>query len=270
VTYAEREESVYEGNPIELYQFEREDGIAWRYTSSDESRIYLGNFYTAIPMQRNAIEVSQDTIKATLKIEMPVDEDFIQQFVTEPPFIAIAVTVWRYHEDNTEVVGLWTGRVINIEIQESTATVLCESSYTSLKRNTLRRVYSVRCPHLLYGPVCKVDKNFFVENVTVASFSGTQVTSTGFDLTPEQYFLGGYVEHTKNGFLSRRFVIDQVDDTITLELPLYNLEIGDVLVSYPGCSHTLTICNTKFSNVANYGGQPWIPDKNPLGGVPIF
>jgi len=271
MTYAEREESVYEGNPIELYQFTRDDGTIWRYTSSDSDKIYLGNIYTAIPVQRNAIEISQDIFRATLEIEMPSTIDFIQQFVTEPLFLRIAVVVFRYHLDNDEVVLLWTGRVINVEQKgESTGKILCESAYSSLKRPSLRRLYGASCPHVLYKTICKVDESLYEENATITNIDGLDITSPTYGGFADGYFLGGYVELTKDGEFTKRFITNHVGSVITVNLPLYSAELGDILVSYPGCDHTLDTCFNKFNNVLNYGGQPWIPDRNPMGGVSIF
>lgn len=270
MTYAAREASVYEGNPIELYQFERDDNMTWRFTSSDSDKTYLGNVFLATPIKRNNIEVSQDVERSTLKIEMSSTEDFIQQFVSEPTFLRINVTLWRYHLDDSQVVSLWTGRVINVEQKESTAIVVCESSQSSLRRPTLRRLYSATCPHLLYGPVCGVDKTLYEINAIISGIDGLDITSTSYGAFSDGYFLGGYAEYTKNATFLRRFITNHVGDVITLNLPLYTAGIGDTLVTYPGCDHSLATCNNTFSNVLNYGGQPWIPVKNPLGGATIF
>jgi uncharacterized phage protein (TIGR02218 family) len=270
MTYAEREESIYEGNPVELYQFLREDGKVWRYTSADENQTYAGNLYTAIPIQRDEIEASQDIERASLKVEMPSTIDFAQQFISEPPFIRYSLTMWRYHVGDSQVVSLWIGRVINVLQKESTAEVLCESSQSSLKRTTLRRLYQKSCPHVLYGDNCRVDKSLFETLATVSGVSGLDIISAQYAIVESRYFLGGYVEITKNGDLFRRFITNHVGPVITVNLPIYGLSVGDILTSYPGCNHGVLACKVKFNNIENYGGFPWIPDKNPMGTVPIF
>ncbi|MES0340689.1 MAG: phage BR0599 family protein [Candidatus Humimicrobiaceae bacterium] len=271
MTYKDQEESVYDGNPIELYEFFREGGSAWRFTSSDSNKTYLGNIYFATPLLRNSIEQSQDVTRAALTIEMSSTEDFIQQFIVEPLFTKISIIIRRYHESDitNQVVALWQGRVINVEQKESTASITCESSYTSLKRPTLRRLYSTSCPHLLYGPICTVPKSLLQVNATIDSISGVTIISSDYDeLAP--YFIGGYVEHTKDGTTVRRFIVNESTNVIQLNLPLYVAEVGDTLVTYPGCDHTKNTCNNRFNNVINYGGQPWIPQKNPMTGTSIF
>ncbi len=48
------------------------------------------------------------------------------------------------------------------------------------------------------------------------------------------------------------------------------LVAGMTLKAYPGDDHTLATCATKFDNVANYGGFPYFPEKNPFGGSPVY
>jgi uncharacterized phage protein (TIGR02218 family) len=274
MSYEEREESVYEGNPIELYEFFREGTSAWRFTSSDSNKEYLGNLYFATPMLRNSIEQSQDIVRASLTIEMPSSEPFIQQFITEPLFTKISIIIRRYHEGDTEYVSLWQGRVINVEQKESTASITCESSYTSLKRPTLRRLYQTSCPHLLYGPICTLTNTDYRVQATISIIDGVIITAPQYSSYTPPHFVGGYVEHTKEGVIVRRFIVDNTTElattTITLNLPLYQAEVGDTLFTFPGCDHTIDTCDTKFSNSINYGGQPWIPQKNPMTGTPVF
>jgi hypothetical protein len=68
-----------------------------------------------------------------------------------------------------------------------------------------------------------------------------------------------------------RYIIDHSGTQLTLIVPLSDLtedvndSSGDALVAlYPGCDHTRETCKDKFDNLANYGGFPWIPSKNPF------
>ncbi|MEW6169845.1 MAG: phage BR0599 family protein [Pseudomonadota bacterium] len=59
-------------------------------------------------------------------------------------------------------------------------------------------------------------------------------------------------------------------DSITLAAVPPGLSVGATVVLYPGCDHTLSTCESKFGNSANFGGFPFIPTKNPFGGSPIY
>lgn len=271
MTYDSREKSVYGGEPIEIYKFDREGISIWRYTSADRDLVVGGQVYLAAPIKRNDIEGSQDVERTALKITMPADADFPEQFISSPPTDRISVEVRRYHYLDSELAFLWVGRVVNVEHREFEAIVLCESSVSSLKRPTLRRVYQTSCPHLLYGNECDLVKSTWAVPATLQSgTSGVTLKSSTFAGYADNYFSGGFVEIVVSSLINRAFITGHIGDTITTGLPLQGAAVGLPITVYPGCDHSLNTCATKFSNNVNYGGFPYIPTKNPMGGTPIF
>lgn len=270
MTYDMRETSAYEGSPVEIYLFDREGLQFWGYTSADTGQEYLGQTYTAVAIKRGKIEQSQDIIRNALTVTMPTNTEFIQQYIASPPTDRINLTLRRFHESDSEVKSLWVGRVINVAFKEERAEVRCEPVHSSLKRPTLRRFYQVSCPFLLYGNLCKADANSFKLTTSLTGVGGLVLTSSDFGLQTDGYYTGGYVELLTGGVYNKRFVTDHTGNDITVNLQLVGAATGSTVNAYPGCSHNITVCNDKFSNILNYGGQPWIPRKNPMGGSPIF
>lgn len=273
MAYETLEESQYGGAPIELYEFARGTVEYWRYTSADTDQTYFGSIYDAVPIQRNSFEQSQNVEATSLTITMPVTAEFPQLYIAAPPSDPISFTLRRFHENDTEVVSIWIGRVVNVEFKEETVEVMCESIYTSLKRPTLRRLYQRSCPHVLYNQVdgsCNLDKDLFKVTATLSAVSGVTLTSATFGTYSDGYFSGGFVEIVSGGHTNRRYVTNHVGNDLTLNLQLTGAAATLDVDAFPGCAHNLTDCNTKFSNIENYGGMPWIPQKNPMGGTPIF
>lgn len=270
MTYNARETSSYEGSPIELFLFNREGVEYWGYTSADEDQSYLGQAYTAIAIKCPDIEHSQDLIRNALTITMPADTPFAVQYISSPPTDRISLTIRRFHDEDAEIKSIWIGRVINVEFKEEIAEVRCEPIHTSLKRQTLRRFYQTPCAFTLYGDRCGVSRNSYKLTTTLSAISGTTITSSDFGLKADGYYAGGYAEFLSGGLYTKRFITDHVGNDITLNLSLTGAVVGSSVDVYPGCSHNTTECNSKFSNILNYGGQPWIPRKNPMGGSPIF
>jgi hypothetical protein len=58
--------------------------------------------------------------------------------------------------------------------------------------------------------------------------------------------------------------------TITLFSFPVGLASGAEVRAYAGCNRTLDECKTRFDNVANFGGMPFIPTKNPFGSDPLY
>jgi uncharacterized phage protein (TIGR02218 family) len=47
---------------------------------------------------------------------------------------------------------------------------------------------------------------------------------------------------------------------VVLFLPMpFDLAVGDTFTILPGCDKTIGTCNTKFSNVLNFRGEPHVP-----------
>ena len=87
---------------------------------------------------------------------------------------------------------------------------------------------------------------------------------------PANYFTGGMIVWDNGTFELARFIISHSGDVLELDLALSDFPTGTSILIYPGCNRTLDDCNTKFSNVANYGGQPFYPRKDPFSGDNIF
>lgn len=271
MTYDIIERSVSEGQPIELYEFSR-TVQTWKYTSDDEDYDLSGAIFSAIPIKRSKVEQSQDPGKNPVTVELPFDASFVQQYISSPPSASIALTIRRIHRTDTddEIVVIWIGRVVNVLFRDSLAIIRCEPIFTALKRPALRRLYQTTCPHVLYGAVCLANKATFQLNATLFSASGTTLQSTDFASEADGYFTGGYIDLVQDGDISNRFILTHVGNTITINLPFAGILNDDDVVVFPGCDHTLSVCVNKFDNVNNFGGQPFIPEKNPFGVVSVF
>ena len=64
-----------------------------------------------------------------------------------------------------------------------------------------------------------------------------------------------------------RSVADDIRDGSTvilrLTLPFKNAEVSDSITVTAGCDKAFGTCDTKFSNIENFGGIPYMPDENP-------
>lgn len=269
MTYSTRESSEFDGQPIEIYSFFR-GGNVWRYTSADEDKTVSGQVYEAIPISRSTIEQTQEMARSNLTLHMTKDADLLTQFRGSPPTSVINLNIKRYHEGLQEFITMWLGRVINVKFTETEGEVRCEPVYTSLRRPVLRMRYQTTCPHVLYGNGCNVIRSNFLVNGTLLSNSGTLINIGEAALKPNGYFSGGYIDWTNSGDTQRRFILSHTGQQLEINLPFSGIIGGASMVMYPGCDHLLLTCNDKFSNVVNYGGQPFYPGKNPFIGTSIF
>ena len=271
MTYDAIEISVRDAQPVELYTFTRGPEV-FRFTTAQETHLFAGQTYTAFPIQRSKIEATQDVSRNPINFSADRSLPFVQQYISAPPTDIIDVTIQRFHVTDVaqEAVVFWLGRVVNVKFKADEVQIRSEPIFTALKRPALRRLYQANCPHLLYGPVCTVNRSLFLVNAVITQVSGITLDAVAFGSQVDGYFTGGLIEWTNNGLINKRFVTDHVGQQITINLPFAGIQVTDSVEIFPGCDHTLATCVAKFANELNYGGFPYIPVKNPFAGVSVF
>ena len=277
MAFTDAETSIFDNDPIELYQFKR-NGTSFRYTSSDEDVIFQANTYTAASLKRGRIEATPDLGKNNLKIKTSRRLPFASQFLTSSPTDVIELTITRIHDSDADPAITWIGRVINVSFADNETEITAAPLSSSLKRPGLRRPYQLDCPHVLYeSATCRVVQSLQAVTGNISAVSGNLITAPEFIISinalyDANHFVGGIVEFTTASLTDRRFITDHDNATgqLTLNLPYADLVIGSVVVAYPGCDRLVGTCNGKFANLVNHGGFPFIPTKNPMDGTSVF
>lgn len=268
MTFDSRERSPDLGSPIELYDFVI--GLEhFRYTSSDATFVFSGETFTKAQIERSQFEETDELTKSDLTLTVARDFAIADQFRVAPPSYVVLLNLYRTHDGDTERNLIWTGRVLNASWEGVRATLYCENLMTAMQRPLLRRVVSRQCMHVLYGNRCKVVNTAHKVETSVFTFAGTtvEVTAGALSVQPDGYYAGGYVElELSPGRLTKRTIISQVGDVLTISHPIPDLEATADIDVFPGCDHLPATCNTKFANKANYGGQENMPRRNPFGG----
>lgn len=264
MSYTSQETAEHTGQPVELFFFAH-GARAWRYTSashdiSPPASPPMDGLYLATAIKRSAIAQSTEKGRNTLTLDVPRDMDLLREFVGVPLPGAVAVTVMRLHQrdDAFELLTVWTGRVLGASWRADAAKLECEPSSVSLARNGLRQLYALTCTHVLYDSLCKAAP-IPVANA-VFSVSGVAIEMAPASLLPGE-FAGGWVEAV--GGDKKTMIVSNTDSTVTL-LSLSPFIEGEAVMLYRGCDKTLTTCRDKFGNLPNYGGFPFIPNKNPF------
>lgn len=277
MSYDSLEIGTETSKPIELYEFSYQN-VVTRWTSADRE-ILLGPSLYRVPtggISRSDIEDAGKNV-SNPSITLTVRNDFapIQVFSAYPPSDVVNLTIKRLQSDDTsEVITIWSGRVLSVGWGVEKAKVTCQNIFTRLKQPGLRRLYGANCPHLLYSQgdgECKLSRAAFKVTATLTTVDGLALTSAAFDALPDGHFAGGLLDLLVSpGIYDKRGIKTHVGDTITLTHPLAELVAGIVVDVYPGCDKTQATCITKFNNVVNFGGFPYTPKKNPFGTDTVF
>ncbi len=276
MSFASVEGSRQKGSPVSLYLFVYGDGPQSFYAYTDAEQIvnYAGVAYQPIPIDRGSIASSGSLDKAAVEITTSKDVELATLFRIYPPSQVINLFIRQGHIDDGDFLVCWTGRVLSCSREDNETHFSCEPISTSLKRNGLRRPYQYACPHVLYGPQCRANRSAATTTIYPIGFSGvTLVLPENWTNRPQKY-IGGMVQWTTaNGDTVLRTILNYSGTNVfALSGPVSNLPPGSPVNMILGCNHQTGTavqpngdCLPLHGNIHNFGGQPWIPLKNPIG-----
>lgn len=272
MTYDAREISADLGAPVEIYEFVR-GAYRIRLTSADRDIQFAGNPYIRTTLSRSGIESGLEVARANLTITGPRTMEVADWHRVAPPADVITLTIWQRHlgDPDDEFAVIWQGRVVSVEFEGAAASIACENVYTSIRRAGLRRAYQRTCAHVLYSAECRAVPGSFSVAGTISAVSGLTISSAAFGTVASGYLVGGYVQIARaSGQFERRAITDHTSVSVTLAQAIVAVAVGEGVTAFPGCDHTTETCVSKFNNLANFGGMPYIPTKNPFDGSPVY
>lgn len=260
MTYAAQETGIATGAPAELYKFSGFNQT-WYYTSADEEINYLGNTYLPGVMKRSENAIEGQDGESNIDLTTARDNEVAMLYRVIVPARTITLTIYRLHrsEVTPEVIVYWQGRIRSVTWKNSEAIINCSLQGT-FKRQGPNMLYQKVCPHILYSPRCGVSKEGFKVTGQITAINGSVITTDVAGSQADGYWLAGYAE--TGGEV--RAIIAHSGAVVTLMVPLAEASVGDTLTLYAGCNHSKTDCATKFNNVLNFGGMPYMPIKNPF------
>lgn len=270
MTFETREVSVQDGAPVELYTFTVYDTL-YRYTSAAQNVTHQSQFYQAYAINRSEIESTDELPRNDLTIDCPLDFPILAFYDSAPPSDVILLSISRFHRGDLDSVVWWRGRVLNGKREGDRGLLYCENKFTALKRTGLRRLYTSMCPHVLYGPACRVVEASFSATATLDGVSGIELDSTAFAALPDGRLAGGLISwEPEAGRIERRGIKSHVGQRVEITHPIPGLESLATVTYSPGCTHQRQVCDQVFDNIVNYGGFPFVPRQNPMGNTSVF
>lgn len=267
--------SRFFGRPTELYRFTYgpNPNDSRFYVDGERTILHAGDTYSPVPIKRGSTSNSGSLDKSTMEVSMPHTLAIPQLFRVYSPSHPVTLTVFQGEnaDPDAQFIAVWVGRVVSIAFEGIEAKLSCEPVSTSFRRSGLRRNYQYMCPHILYGPQCGADKIAATAATTAYAVNGRSVTLNGLLSSPDRY-IGGMLEWvTPAGIAEARTILSATTVSGRSQLQLTGIASGllpgRTVSVVRGCRHTLPACIEDHDNAPNYGGDPWIPTKNPIGNV---
>lgn len=260
------DQAEYGSEPVELFQFLGPQNLF--LTTAQENIIFGGNTYVPAQINHDEIKNTDEITKQTLRLQIRDDTNLLQEFIAGVPLANTAINLYRHIYGLDEIRLLWTGRIVSVSFNANGyAEISCDSIFTTLQHVGLRAHFQRQCRHVLFSPRCgiKEAKYSTIESIT-AMEGGTIITTPQSQSATPGHYTTGMIHF--NGLY--RLIIDHSGGKFTISGPLKGLGVGSQITSIRGCQHTFDFCQTVFNNTDNYGGFPFLPDKNPFGNDPVI
>lgn len=280
------EKSRAKGEPISLYFFRYGDqpDAYFAFTNHDKGVSTLFDpdvgEVTFLPetISHGAITAAGTLDKAALDIRTPHDADISLLWRQHPPSQVVTLTILQGHVGSQDFRVAWSGRVLGGALDKDESVFTCEPVSTSLKRPGLTRNYQYGCPHPVYSQgdgLCNASKEAATITRAVSTVEGAILNLPADWETEERKvkYVGGMVAWTRAD--GRK----EVRGIVRLATPNQMIVSGVALGLTGGMPVDLTLgcnhiwdedCTVLHNNAVNFGGQPWIPTKNPIGIVNIY
>lgn len=225
--------------------------------------------YTPVPIDRGDYAFSGTLDKSALSVMIPQTLPLAELFRVYPKsyVVTLAIRELEINDPDKEAKLYWAGRVLGCARADNQAKFTCEPISTATRRSGLRRNFQMGCPYVLYGRQCKANKASSTVVATPTSFDASTLTfSTSWsDVAHGVLYLGGQAIWTGlDGEPVMRNIIDVSANRIfTLAGLTTDLVAAQAVTLIRGCTHDMAGCNS-HNNIQNYGGNPFIPKKNPI------
>jgi uncharacterized phage protein (TIGR02218 family) len=260
----------------DLWTITLSGGVVVRWTSHDQPITYLGNTFAKGPMiERGSISERKGLEVATLDMAITAtnDTDFINgapliPFIKGHGLDGANVKLERaYAADWTNPVTIvgsvirFAGKVTSINsIKGARAEVTVSSWLVLLNASSPRNLFQAGCLHTLYDTECGLNPTSFRASGSVTSGGTGFFTSNLTGVAG--YYNQGRVVFTSgpNAGISRTVKTINGSGRFALVQPLpVACAIGDTFYAYAGCDLAQATCQSKFNNINNFKGTPFVP-----------
>lgn len=261
MSYDDYEKSVDDGAPVELYAFNSEV-YDFYFTNNHVPVTFGGNVYEPMQINRSDINISGVIVSPeTMDVTVPRDTEIGDKYgkAFSPPDMSLRI--FRRHRQEADYKKIFVGITVMFNHRSSDLFVIsCVPRIQMLlNRQMSANRYANKCNHDLFDNRCKVVRDDFTWETTIADIVG-----------PSNQYIEVANDHNVNGRLKfgdviingeYRMILNNTDDVIKVRYPFTEIEIGDPVVLVAGCAKTKPAC-IEFDNFVNYGGFPLQPKKN--------
>lgn len=246
------------------WKITRTDGTIYRFTDHDQDIVVSGDTYGATTgYSASSVRSSGDMSVDNLDILGILNDTSI----TETDLVAgryrdaeVEIFMVNFADPTDGVLELRKGWIGEITINRGSFVAELRGLSQRLQQ-TIGDLYSPSCRADLGDTKCGVNLVTFTVTGTVTSVASMQEFTDSSRAEASDWFNHGLLTWTSgnnNGL--KMEVIDFGTGVFTLFEPMpFEIQVSDTYSVYAGCDKSLSTCKTKFSNIVNFRGEPFIP-----------
>ena len=259
----------------DAFTFTLRSALILRYTNADVTFAYNGASYLA-----NSVLIDGLKYRASVGLEVDQQQITIAALSTDTitggaPFLQAlrdgafdGCEIERDRVFFSDRIGgaavgaviLFKGRLGTVDqIGRTSAKLTVNSDLVLLDIDMPHNIYQPTCLHTLYDSGCTLVKNAFGGNGAVGLGSTASVINWS---GASGNFQQGSITFTSgvNAGVTANVNAVAAGTSLTLGYPLQSASApGDTFTVYYGCDHTPGTCQSKFNNLANFRGFPYVP-----------
>lgn len=255
------------------WRFERKDGAVFTVTTCAQNLLINNELYlsrdgvnpTAIEQQADA-SVPNSEVNGTLNTDFATEEDILGGLWDGASVLIFEVN-YRNLSQGRLVLQSGTLGDVSVGRQSFKAEVRGTAQYL---QQTVGEVYTQTCTANLGDERCKVDIEALRVSGTVTGVSSRMEFESDVSGFASDYFGAGVItweDGDNAGFSMEIDSYSSPDFGLNLPMP-FNIKTGDTFTVIPGCrKRVIEDCKTKFSNILNFRGFPYVPGPDSVLGL---
>lgn len=256
----------------DLYTITTVAGVIYRYTGADTAITFGGNvFLSSLKLKRGSVRLAVGLEVDTLDITVyPALSDLIggAPFLTALRTGALDGATLLLERAYMSVWGDTTpgafikfiGRISESRFGRTEARIKIKSDLELLNIQMPHNLYQTGCIHSLYDSGCGLVKASYAAASTVLTGSTTSMLLCGLTQVSAYFDQGTITCNSGTNSGVTRTIKSYTPGVVNLSYPLPVIPgVADAFTAYPGCDKTQATCTSKFNNLVNFRGFPYVP-----------
>lgn len=244
----------------------RRDGVLLAFSSHDRDLAFGGIRHRAAPgMIPAAIRMTADLSEDSAEVQGALSHAMIrEQDLDAGLFDHAAIEIGAVDWEALDFHIIFSGQLGRVEDDRRAFTAQLRSAKRKLEEDLVPRT-SPTCRALFCGPGCGVPATSLTTTRPLAGIDLDSNTVLFEGIAPDDYIDGQvrFLDGPQTGVIFG--IVNASQNGLTLDRQLVEgTEIGTRAELREGCDHTLPTCAQRFSNAANFRGEPFLPGNDLL------